>query len=105
MPGDFDGNGFHDYCEKANISANHTGGWFTTGPHDENVAGNPPDESREVFYKEITGEGSGDCMSHHNPEQASHNGVQLVKIGRACKRLYERHYNYHCTKSRRPTRS
>ena len=85
VPGDFDGNGFHDYCDNANITANHTGGWFTTGPHDENVAGNPPDESREVFYKEITGEGSGDCGSHHNPEQASHNGVQLVKIGRACK--------------------
>ena len=84
-PGDFDGNGRHNYCENVVITANHTGGWFTTGPHGENVAGNPPDESREVFYKEITGEGSGDCGSHHNPEQASHNGVQLVKIGRACK--------------------
>ena len=85
VPGDFDGNGRHNYCENVVISANHTGGWFTTGPHGENVAGNPPDESREVFYKEITGEGSGDCVHHHNPEQASHNGVQLVKIGRACK--------------------
>ena len=85
VPGDFDGNGFHDYCENVVITANHTGGWFSTGPHDEIVAENPPDESREVFYKEITGEGSGDCASHHNPEQASHNGVQLVKIGRACK--------------------
>ena len=85
VPGDFDGNGRHNYCENIVITANHTGGWFTTGPHGENVAGNPPDESREVFYKEITGEGSGDCGSHHNPEQASHNGVQLVKIGRACK--------------------
>ena len=84
VPGDFDGNGRHNYCENVVITANHTGGWFTTGPHGENVAGNPPDESREVFYKEITGEGSGDCGSHHNPEQASHNGVQLVKIGRAC---------------------
>ena len=85
VPGDFDGNGRHNYCENVVITANHTGGWFTTGPHGENVAGNPPDESREVFYKEITGEGSGDCGSHHNPEQASHNGIQLVKIGRACK--------------------
>ena len=85
VAGDFNGNGFHDYCENVVISANHTGGWFTTGPHGEIVAENPPDESREVFYKEITGEGSGDCASHHNPEQASHNGVQLVKIGRACK--------------------
>ena len=84
VPGDFDGNGRHNYCENVVITANHTGGWYTTGPHGENVAGNPPDESREVFYKEITGEGSGDCGSHHNPEQASHNGVQLVKIGRAC---------------------
>ena len=82
--GDFDGNGLHDYCEKATISANHTGGWFSTGPHGEIVAENPSDESREVFYKEIAGEGVGDCGSHHHPEQASHNGVQLVKIGRAC---------------------
>ena len=85
VAGDFDGNGIHNYCENVVISANHTGGWFTTGPHGEIVAENPSDESREVFYKEITGEGSGDCASHHNPEQASHNGVQLVKIGRACK--------------------
>ena len=84
VPGDFDGNGRHNYCENVVITANHTGGWFTTGPHGENVAEYPPDESREVFYKEITGEGSGDCGSHHHPEQASHNGVQLVKIGRAC---------------------
>ena len=47
VAGDFDGNGFHDYCENVAISANHTGGWFTTGPHDENVAANPPDESRK----------------------------------------------------------
>lgn len=84
--GDFDGDGFHDYCENVVISANHTGGWFTTGPHGEIVAENPPDESREVFYKEIAGEGSDwGCVHHHHPEQASHNGVQLVKIGRACK--------------------
>ena len=85
VAGDFDGNGLHNYCENVVITANHTGGWFSTGPHGEILAANPPDESREVFYKEITGEGSGDCASHHNPEQASHNGVQLVKIGRACK--------------------
>ena len=84
VPGDFDGNGFHDYCDNVVITANHTGGWFTTGPHGENVAGNPPDESREAFYKGITNEDTGDCVHHHNPEQASHNGVQLVKIGRAC---------------------
>ena len=85
VPGDFDGNGYHDYCENVVISANHTGGWFTTGPHDEIVAENPSNESRELFYKEITDEGSGGCVHHHHPEQASHNGVQLVKIGRACK--------------------
>ena len=84
VPGDFDGDGFHDYCENVVISANHTGGWFSYGPHGEIVAANPTDESREAFYKEVTGEGSGDCVHHHNPEQASHNGVQLVKIGRAC---------------------
>jgi len=85
VPGDFDGNGLHNYCGNVVISANHTGGWFSTGPHGEIVAENPSDESREVFYNEIAGEGSGDCGSHHHPEQASHNGVQLVKIGRACK--------------------
>ena len=83
--GDFDGDGFHDYCENVVITANHTGGWFSTGPHGEIVAENPSDESRNAFEREITGEGSGDCRSHHHPEQASHNGVQLVKIGRACK--------------------
>ena len=85
VAGDFDGNGFHDYCENVAISANHTGGWFTTGPHDENVAGNPPDESRNVFYLEISGEGNEGCGSHHHVEQANHDGIQLVKIGRACK--------------------
>ena len=72
----------HNYCENVVITANHTGGWFTTGPHGENVAANPPDESREAFYKEITGEGSGDCVLITIQQQASHNGVQLVKIGR-----------------------
>jgi len=83
--GDFDGDGFHDYCENVVISANHTGGWFSTGPHGEIVAENPSDESREVFYLEIAHEGSEGCVSHHQPEQASHDGVQLIKIGRACK--------------------
>ena len=32
-----------------------------------------------------TGEGNEDCGSHHHVEQANHDGVQLVKIGRACK--------------------
>ena len=80
---DFDGNGLHDYCEKATISANHTGSWFATAG--EYHTENPPDESREVFYLEIAHEGGEGCGSHHTPEQASHDGVQLVKIGRACK--------------------
>ena len=81
-PGDFDGNGMHDYCEKATISANHTGSYL----YDPGVPSseNPPDESREVFYIEIAHEGGEGCGSHHAPEQASHDGVQLVKIGRAC---------------------
>ena len=85
VPGDFDGDGRHNYCKNIVITANHTGGWFSTGPHGEIVAENPPDESRNAFDPEIAHEGSGDCRSHHHPEQASHNGVQLVKIGRACK--------------------
>ena len=81
-PGDFDGNGMHDYCEKTTISANHTGSYL----YDPGVPSseNPPDESREVFYIEIAHEGGEGCGSHHAPEQASHDGVQLVKIGRAC---------------------
>ena len=83
VPGDFDGNGLHDYCEKANISANHTGSYISDpdGPYPSE---NPPDESRNVFDLEIAHEGSEGCGSHHNPEQATHDEVQLVKIGRAC---------------------
>jgi len=83
VPGDFDGNGLHDYCEKANISANHTGSYISDpdGPYPSE---NPPDESRNVFDLEIAHEGSEGCGSHHNPEQATHEEVQLVKIGRAC---------------------
>ena len=82
-PGDFDGNGLHDYCEKATISANHTGSYIydPDGPYPSE---NPSDESREVFYIEIAHEGSEGCGSHHHPQSASHDGVQLVKIGRAC---------------------
>ena len=83
VPGDFDGNGLHDYCEKANISANHTGSYISDpdGPYPSE---NPPDESRNAFDLEIAHEGSEGCGSHHNPEQATHDEVQLVKIGRAC---------------------
>ena len=50
------------------------------------MAENPSNESRDLFFKVIAGEGSdGGCVHHHHPVQASHNGVQLVKIGRACK--------------------
>ena len=83
VPGDFNGNGLHDYCENVIISANHTGGWFTN-PGEAHKTENPPDENRQVFYLEIAHEGSEGCGSHHYPEQASHDGVQLVKIGRAC---------------------
>ena len=81
--GDFDGNGLHDYCEKATISANHTGS-YVYNPGDPNPLENPPDESREVFYLEIAGEGSGGCGSHHYPEEANVNGITVFKIGRAC---------------------
>ena len=81
-PGDFDGNGMHDYCERAIISANHTGSYL----YDPGVPSSesPPDESREVFYIEIAHEGGEGCGSHHTPEQANHDEFQLVKIGRAC---------------------
>ena len=53
VPGDFDGNGFHNYCENVVISANHTGGWFTTGPHGENVAGNPQMKVEKCFTRKL----------------------------------------------------
>ncbi len=73
--GDFDGNGFHDFCENVVISANHT-------PYPSE---NLPDESREVFYTEIVDEGGEVCGSHHYPEKRIElDGTRLVKIGRAC---------------------
>ncbi|MED5350605.1 MAG: hypothetical protein VYB50_03840 [Candidatus Thermoplasmatota archaeon] len=73
--GDFDGNGFHDFCENVVISANHT-------PYPSE---NLPDESREVFYTEIAGEDGEVCGSHHYPEKRIElDGTRLVKIGRAC---------------------
>ena len=84
MAEDFDGNGFHDYCENVVISASHTGGWYSTGPHDE-IVPKILQMKVEKRFTRSTGEGSGGCVHHHNPKQASHNGIQVVKIGRACK--------------------
>ncbi|MFL2967921.1 MAG: fascin domain-containing protein [Candidatus Poseidoniaceae archaeon] len=74
-PGDFNGNGMHDYCEYFTEEVNLSAVW---------TAENSPGESRQVFYVEIAHEGSGDCGSHHHPKEVHHNGTQLVKIGRAC---------------------
>ena len=63
QPGDFNGNGEHDYCENVVISATHT--------------------ENDVFSREIA-DGAWDCSSYHSPEQRYHNEVHLVKIGRVC---------------------
>ena len=77
-PGDFNGNGVHDYCENVIVNANHSGalapsaGWY-----------NGVDETRQVFELEITQKGSG-CDAIHWPKEKWQDDTQLVKIGRAC---------------------
>ena len=76
-PGDFDGNGLHDYCEYFSEEVNLSAVW---------TAENTPGESRQVFYLEITSDADGGegCDSHHHAKEVHHYGTQLVKIGRAC---------------------
>ncbi|DAC58162.1 MAG TPA: hypothetical protein D7I03_06175, partial [Candidatus Poseidoniales archaeon] len=81
-PGDFNGNGMHDYCENVMVNANHSGAWMSdpwTGWSSYNEA----DETRQVFELEISHKSSG-CDAQHWPKEKWVNEVQLVKIGRAC---------------------
>ena len=81
-PGDFNGNGMHDYCENIIVNANHSGAWMSD-PWTGWSSYNEPDETREVFEVEISHEGSG-CDAVNWPKEKWVNDVQLVKIGSAC---------------------
>jgi len=82
-PGDFNGNGMHDYCENIIVNATHTGGWVSN-PFTGYESYNEPDETRQTFELEVAHEGSG-CAAQHWPKQISlSDGIELVKIGRAC---------------------
>ena len=81
-PGDFNGNGMHDYCEHVMVNANHSGAWMSD-PWTGWSSYNEPDETRQVFEVEISHEGSG-CDAQHWPKEKWVNEVQLVKLGRAC---------------------
>ena len=83
-PGDFNGNGMHDYCENVIVNATHSGAWMSdpwTGWSSYNEA----DETRQVFELEISHEGSGCDAQHWPKEKWINDGLfQLVKLGRAC---------------------
>ncbi|GEM_PF-924809 len=81
-PGDFNGNGMHDYCENIIVNANHSGAWMSD-PWTGWSSYNEPDETRQVFELEISHRGSG-CDTQHWPKEKWVNDIQLVKIGRAC---------------------
>ena len=81
-PGDFNGNGMHDYCENIMVNATHSGAWMSD-PWTGWSSYNEPDETRQVFELEISHESSG-CDAQHWPKEKWVNDVQLVKIGRAC---------------------
>ena len=82
-PGDFNGNGMHDYCENIIVNATHTGGWVSN-PFTGYESYNGADETRQTFELEVAHEGSG-CDAQHWPKQIRlSDGIELVKIGRAC---------------------
>ena len=84
MPGDFNGNGMHDYCENVIVNATHSGA-LMSDPWTGWSSYNEPDETRQVFELEISHEGSG-CDAQHWPKEKWINdgAFQLVKLGRAC---------------------
>ncbi|MFL2984842.1 MAG: lectin-like protein [Candidatus Poseidoniaceae archaeon] len=82
-PGDFNGNGMHDYCENIIVNANHSGAWMSDPWQGMTSDYNEADETRQVFELEISHRGSG-CDTQHWPKEKWVNDIQLVKIGRAC---------------------
>ena len=83
-PGDFNGNGMHDYCENVIVNATHSGAWMSD-PWTGWSSYNEPDETRQVFELEISHKSSG-CDAQHWPKEIWINdgAFQLVKLGRAC---------------------
>ena len=81
-PGDFNGNGVHDYCENVIVNATHSGAWMSD-PWTGWSSYNGPDETRQVFELQAFHDGSG-CDAQHWPKEKWVNEVQLVKLGRAC---------------------
>ena len=83
-PGDFNGNGMHDYCENVIVNATHSGAWMSD-PWTGWSSYNEPDETRQVFELEISDKSSG-CDAQHWPKEKWINdgAFQLVKLGRAC---------------------
>ena len=79
VPGDFDNNGIHDYCESVTVNATHSGLWMSD-PWTSRAKQNDADQTRQVFEVEIAHDGSG-CDANVWPEQK---GENLVKLGRAC---------------------
>ena len=79
VPGDFDNNGIHDYCESVTVNATHSGLWMSD-PWTSRAKQNDADQTRQVFEVEIAHDGSG-CDAEVWPEQK---GENLVKLGRAC---------------------
>jgi hypothetical protein len=79
VPGDFDNNGIHDYCESVTVNATHSGLWMSD-PWTSRAKQNDADQTRQVFELEIAHDGSG-CDANVWPEQK---GGNLVKLGRAC---------------------
>ena len=82
-PGDFNGNGMHDYCENIIVNANHSGAWMSNPWQGMISDYNEVDETRQVFELQIAHEGSG-CDTQHWPKEKWQNDTQLVKLGRAC---------------------
>ena len=83
-PGDYNGNGMHDYCENVIVNATHSGAWMSD-PWTGWSSYNEPDETRQVFELEISDKSSG-CDAQHWPKEIWINdgAFQLVKLGRAC---------------------
>ena len=81
---DFNSNGIYDHCENIIVNATHAGSWMSD-PWTGYQSVNAPDETRQVFYLEISHEGSG-CSTIDGawPESRQHDGRGLIKIGRAC---------------------
>ena len=79
VPGDFDNNGIHDYCESVTVNATHSGLWMSD-PWTSRAKQNDADQTRQAFELEIAHDGSG-CDANVWPEQK---GENLVKLGRAC---------------------